>query len=271
MQSVGIAAALKSMRFALDHNAAFIRLVMTWTSISFVFVLLFSALAKPANVTLAQQLQGVDQGGERLLVLLISMIGNLAVSVAWVRYIILDEEPRNPFAMRAEMGSYFGRSIQIGILAILAALPGVIVGFTANSALGSAQALGTVVFVVSIVLASACALTVYARLQVMLALTALGENTTVGEAIALTAGHTFGLIGGWFLSYLIPFAILVVVEVVAGVSSASGFTTVAAVAEEFLSDVYTFMAAGLAAGFMAYVLLALDPRHGTDKIAREFA
>ena len=271
MQSVGIAAALQSLRFASSHSIAFLRLVLGWAAIYLAVVLLYALLTRPAGVTFAQQLGSAGGGGGgRLLALIPSFLGNLAVSVLWMRYILLDEEPRNPFALRAEMGSYFGRSLQIGILGLLAAVPGLIIAFAASGALGSGGSLGTVIFVVFLVIAFISALVVYARLQVMLAVTAVGDSITVRETFDLTKGRTPGLVGGWLLSYLLPLIVLIVAAVLIRVISTSGFATMATIATEILNGLYSFGAAVLLAGFTAFVLQALDPQHSTDKIARTF-
>jgi hypothetical protein len=267
---VGIAAALQSLRFVFNHPGAFARLVLTWAGIYVAVIIAYALLVKPAGLTLAQQLDGGDGSGGRLLALIPSFLGNLAVSVLWVRYILLDEVPRNPVALRAEMGIYFGRSLQVGILGFLAALPGLIVGYAVSSALQSARTASTVIFIVFVVIAFLSALTVYARLQVMLAIAAIGDSTTVRDTFDLTKGRTLGLIGGWLLSYAPPVIVLAVVQILTRVVSTSGFATVGAVAAEVVNALYTFGAATLLAGFTAFVLQALDPQHSTDKIAREF-
>lgn len=277
VQNVGIGAAVQSFRFIFTHLTLFLRLAVSWAAVIMAIIIAYVLIASPAgpNAGFGMQLYSVIgggmQSGGRLISLLPNVIGNLAIAVAWIRFMLLDEVPSNPFTLRAEMGSYFGRSLQIGLLAVAAALPGVIVGVIAARPLsGASPALGGILMVVGVVAAIACGALVFARLQPVLAAAAIGEDLGAGDAFALTKGHTLSLIGGLFIVYVGPFFLYFVAMFLFGLLIAAGLQTVGALAAEITEDTFTFISAGILAGFAGQVLAMLDPQSRSESISKHF-
>ena len=268
----GGSAAVQSIRFAGDHFTAFLKLTATWAAISTAIVLAFCFIAHPAgpDASLGAQLDALDAMKGRVkqaVTLLPDIFGTIAVGVSWIKFVLLDEEPRNPLRLTGEMGTYFVRSIQIGFLSALAALPGIIVAIALGSALGKPW--GYVGAAIGGLAAVACFLVVYARLLIVLPSVAVSEDIKVGDAFGLTKQRYVAVTLGLFLSYLIPFVGLIALIFVLGMLSTLSHD-IGSLLMEAGTNLGTFMMTGIVAGYTALVYRAFAPGDIGNQIAKQF-
>lgn len=268
----GSRAAIQSTRFAGEHFIAFLKLTATWAAISTAAVFAYCLITQPAgaDASLGAQLTALDHTGGRikqLVSLLPDIFGNLAVSVMWMQFVLLDREPRNPVKLSSEMGNYFIKALQIGLLSALAALPGVIVAVALGGALG--KPVGYISAGAAGLFAVICFFVIYARLCIALPSIAVGNSMRIGEAFEVTKGYSTTLTVGLLLSFALPFLVIMVAGIFVGVLRIFN-PDASAILLEAVSNLGTFVMAGIAAGYLALVHRALAPGDTGDQIAKQF-
>lgn len=273
MQSFrGTAAVVQAVTFISVHFAAFLKLVLTWAAISIALQIGYCLLAQPAgpDASLGAQMAATEDGRQtRLLDLLPSLLGSLVIGVGWIRLVLLGEEPRNPVRLSGEMGQYFVESIKIGFLAIIAALPGGLIGLVVAAALrtpaGGAVAigLGGIVAVIGLVFA-------YSRLSPLLPAAAVDRTMVAGDAFSLTKGHTIGLMWGLFLSYVLLIVIVMIFTLAGQLFVSAGFVDTGRIATAVSLNVTSYGVIALISGFLANAYRAIVPGDPGDQIAKQF-
>ncbi len=265
-------AAIAAIRFASTNLAVFAMLVVTWAVIATLADVAYSLLAQPAGAgaSIGVQLDAMAESrASRFVDLLPSVLSNLVISVNWIQFVLLDRKPRHPFQFSGEMAGYFGTSIRVGFFSILAAVPGVIVGFIITATLGSPT--GTVIaIVIGALMASAGVLTVFIRTFLALPAVVLDRPLSTGDTFELTKGHAFTLGWGYVIIYL---PVIVAIVVAAGLGTLitdAGLVDAGELLSLVLTNILSIAATGLTAGFMANAYRALVPGDPTGRIANQF-
>jgi hypothetical protein len=275
---LGVGAAVDSLRFLSDHLFALARLVGTWAAISTLAVLAYAIVARPAGYGLPLDTQlSVAISNARgsslglVAILLPTVMGNLVVGVQWSRYILLGEAPRNPVKLRAETAIYLGRTLQADLIALLAAIPGLVVAIYVGRLFVGTPPAAIAAVLIGLLAAAIGLLTAHAVLQVVLAAAAAGDDLGVQDGLALTHGHRTSITLGAGLCYvlvIIPYVLLILAfSALRGL----GYAAAADLVSEFFEDAMGFAGAALIAGFGSKLLLALNPPPvESDAVAKQF-
>lgn len=277
MRFFGIQAAVDSLRFLFSHLLAFAKLAVVWAVITTIvtsgltYVLFNSGWLRLAS--LPPSLFTIASGLWRATDIVIGAVGNLAIAVPWIRYIVLGERPGHPFRFTRESWMYFLRSLQVTILAAVAGAPLGLSAWLLARGLswnGSADWIWAIAILVLAVGSAVCAIWVYARLQLLYAGAAIGLPMTLAEAAALTRRRAFGLSCGFVLSYLLPTIPYYVIVFVITTEFLDLAGRTGAYGEGFVSELFAYTVCAMLAGFHAYALKMLSPRDLSGDIARQF-
>ncbi|EPX82451.1 hypothetical protein [Salipiger mucosus] len=169
---------LHSARMVIDNLGAALRVSMVLYLVQVASQLTFFVNAPMAG----EQPTAVPEGlGLQLTLSIFALLASLWIAVAWHRYVLTGELPAGllPRWHGSEIARYFGQSLLIGLVVILAALAaGVVIGLVATAVPGFG---GVLIFG----LLGLCSY-LFFRLGLVLPAAALGRRMTIGESWAAT-------------------------------------------------------------------------------------
>ncbi len=214
----GVAAALESLRFTYSHLGEAIRTATPRAAIT-TLIVFFTYSGQPAGpgAALGDVFQIWPLQTHQLAGLLSAFVGNLVVSVGWIRYVLLAEKPS--FKKFVRTGSYFVAALLVSVASIVAAIPGALVLYVGMLLLNVYLAL---LGGIAMLLGAAIA---YLRLCTLLPAAAVGQNSVVGydaailDAFDITSDVAWQLAAGLVLASLFSFLPLFLIKTFIGLAS----------------------------------------------------
>ncbi|HEV2651400.1 MAG TPA: hypothetical protein VGU69_09100 [Rhizomicrobium sp.] len=265
----GVEAAMASLRFLSEHIGELLKLVAPWAALTTAFVIAYAYFGQPAGpeATLGQTLQylAAKPAAKQLVTILPDFLGDLVVSVGWTRFILLAEDPS--FTKFAHTGAYFVATFKLSLAAIGAAIPGALLIVISIAGGSVISAIFAVLGGIAIVLGAGF---VYLRYSPVLSASAVGENASMADSFGLTAGKTWSLALGLFLTYVIAFVPFLIVSFIVGALLVIWRTGEFLMFFEFITQLWTLLTACVLSGFFAKTYQALAPGDIGDQTARVF-
>ncbi len=270
----GPSAAIDAIRFALANGPQFLRLIGAWAAILFAATLAYCLVVRPAGpeASIAQQIAMFnDASSSRFVQLIPNLLGTLAVGVLWTKFVLTGRPPGNPFLFSGEMATYFVRSLQAGLSALLSLVPSVVLAVVLYDRIGGGTNGLILAWGIGGILAVATFCVVYGRLCLALPSAAMDEAMTLRGSFEVTAGYTVAMALGLAVSYLVPFAVAIPLVVAVSVLPEGGaLADATAILGEAASDLFSFALVALVAGFQANAFRALAPGDPGEQVARTF-
>jgi hypothetical protein len=169
------------------------------------YVVQFGAALAVALLTPSQPMTGTSKFDPTYLIyflpfLVIVIVTNIWIAVAWHRYVLLDEMPGTVMARfnGERMLAYFGNALRLFLVAIAIAIVVIIV---ATIAAGISRGADLLVQLAPLVIYALVAIPLY-RLALILPASAVGKPIGLREAWSATAGATGTIVGLAILSVL---------------------------------------------------------------------
>lgn len=272
-QFKGVRMFADSVGSAFNNPRLFWGLTGSWAVLTTAVTILFCWIAKPAgaSASFADQLLTLSKSGSggSLIRLVPTIFANLAISVGWIKFVLLGATWQNPLKLTHEMGNYFIKSIVVGLAVMATLVPGFIVAF-ALKAVAPAPAGVILLTLAIVVLAIIPALVVLARLSMVLVAIAMDEDMSFSRAFEMTKGRSASLATGLFLSYAVPNVILFAAAFVCGIIIGTGLRFVGGLSLELITNLGTGVTAAIAAGFIALTYKTLAPGDIGGNIAKQF-
>lgn len=198
-----------------------------------------------------------------LLTCLPAILGWLAISVGWMRFVLLWEEPRSWLPLPDGSARYFSRSLLLDLMFVVALIPVAVAARYAFTALHEPWGLYAAVAVSSA--GALIAFCVYVRAWLVFPAIAARATMRFSESVRLTRGST----GYMILGALLAFAATVLLALSAFLAEAGEALGVPAgiseVAGDLIGSVMTSVGTALIAGFMAVAYRALVQDRTNEK------
>jgi len=263
-------AAIQSIQFVFNHFSAFLKLTATWAVLTLAPIVLYCLIAKPAGpdadfVTQLALAVTTKSTLRTLLQIIPTLLGELALAVVWIQFVLTGKEPVNPLRLPIEMVPYFIRGLGLTIIVIVCALPGTVLSFAIPQLLPAAAYRGVFAAVI-VLLVAVPVLVTFARLCVVLPVAAVDETLTFGDAYERTKGHSVSLSWGLFVAYMMPLAAFSLADVLLSVMGPHGVKQIGAEIVRILSS---FTLTIIPAGYFANVYRAFMPGDAA-LIAKQF-